>query len=151
MALAVPFYKQEDEYTCGPVCLKMVSEFYHKKYSKAFLKKLARTTESHGTSTKNMESVMKRLGFTVVTQRNSTLKDIEMFITLGHPVVVLYTEPGTWAHYGVVTKITKHHVYIHDPYRKPLEMFTRKAFAQRWSPKGRARRWMMVIQEKQKT
>ena len=146
--LKVRYYPQDNLYSCGPICLKMVFEFYGKKISKENLSKLTRTKKS-GTSHNNMIKVSLKEGFYCYVHNDSSLNQLKHFIDLGLPVIVNFTEPdGNEGHYAVVIGHNNRKIIMHDPWNGSHFKLKEKDFEKRWydyHKKHKYTRWLLVL------
>ena len=79
---------QETRGMCGPASLKIVLDYYGIAKTEKELAKLCKTTRSLGTSNEAIKNTAEKLGFKVTTKRNSSFKDIEVWLKRGVPVIV---------------------------------------------------------------
>tara|TARA_Y100000815_G_scaffold239315_1_gene234147 strand:+ start:4896 stop:7097 length:2202 start_codon:yes stop_codon:yes gene_type:complete len=56
-----PFYRQIEEKDCGPTCIKMIAEFYGKKFSSSYLRTLSET-QRWGTNLANLSDAADQVG-----------------------------------------------------------------------------------------
>jgi ATP-binding cassette, subfamily B, bacterial len=148
-------YTQKTNYTCGPACLKIVSDFYGDSHTEIFLRELAETSKEWGTNHRNMVRAARAIGYTVRSRNKISIKDVESIITRGFPVIVDYENWGD-GHYSVVTKIDDTHVHLADPGNidNGFSVLTKKEFLYRWcydrgcyydDPDERAAKWAMLM------
>lgn len=145
--LAVPFYKQDTNYTCGPVALQMVLDFFGVFKSEEKLTKMAKTNEKEGTSHRNILRTARKSGFVCYSKSNAKIAEIKEIISTKLPVIVNYIEPADdWGHYAVVVGIKKDTLILNDPWNGEGFEISEEEFLHRWrSGDGRAIRWMMII------
>lgn len=60
-----PFYKQLDAMDCGPSCLKMIAEYYGKKYSLEYLRKRCYINRE-GVSLQCISNAAEEIGFKTI-------------------------------------------------------------------------------------
>ncbi|QJD96253.1 peptidase domain-containing ABC transporter [Mucilaginibacter robiniae] len=60
--MGYPFYRQLDSFDCGPTCLKMIAEFFGKKYSLEFLREASYITRE-GVSLLGVSQAAEKIGF----------------------------------------------------------------------------------------
>src|SRR3989339_262004 len=101
-----PFYKQLDAMDCGPTCLRMVAEFYGKKYSLQNLREKSFITRA-GVSMLGISDAAEAIGFRTMGVKASLAKMAEE-----QPVPFI----AHWRqnHFVVVYKITKKEVFVSD-------------------------------------
>ncbi len=102
-----PFYNQLDAMDCGPACLRMICDYYGKKYSlQTIINKSFYTRK--GVSLKGLSYAAEELGLKTIginTNYEKLAKEQPA------PFIVYWQQK----HFIVVYKITKNHVYISDP------------------------------------
>lgn len=147
MVLRIPYYEQEEVYTCGPAALQMVFAYFDELRSQRRLTRLADTTPEHGTAQADMIRVAQEHGFYCLVRTHASLHDVRHYIRAGLPVIVNYIEPSeNIGHFAVVTGFTRRHVILHDPWNGEGFRLSRHAFRRRWEDEhGRHLRWCMVI------
>ncbi|MEM9917968.1 MAG: peptidase domain-containing ABC transporter [Bacteroidota bacterium] len=102
-----PFYNQHDSSDCGPACLKMILEYYGKKYDLSELREHCKLTKL-GVSLADLERVSQELGFKVASVK-VPLEDLKAKAIL--PAVLFWDTN----HFVVLYKIKKGKFYIADP------------------------------------
>ncbi len=117
-----PFYHQLERMDCGPVCLKMIAEFYGKKYSLNLLREICYISKA-GTTLEGLKLGAEQLGFTVKPiSIGLTDKDVNIF-DAPLPFIAYWSK----SHFVVVYKINKSNVFIADPAKGrikiPIEHF----------------------------
>ncbi len=146
--LKIKYYPQDNSYTCGPICLKMVFEYFDKKISKEIISKLTKNTKS-GTSHNNMIKVSRKQGFYCYVHNDSSLNQLEHFIDLNLPVIVNFTEPdGNEGHYAVVIGHNNRNIIMHDPWNGKNFKLNEKDFEKRWydyHKHHKYTRWLLVL------
>lgn len=104
MKLNLKYYPQHKDYSCGPVCLKMVFEHLGRKYSEEKLIALCKTSEKNGTTHSHLLDEIKREGFEYLVKSRGAIKDIIHFVESGYLIIVNYIEPlSKESHYAVVS------------------------------------------------
>ena len=86
MKLAVPYFLQSKEITCGPTCLRMMFAFFGSNYSEKYLIKLCRTNK-RGTTHHNLASAVRKEGYSHRVQSKSTTTELKFFLDAGYPVL----------------------------------------------------------------
>jgi len=119
-----PFYKQLDAMDCGPTCLRMVAEFYGKKYSLQNLREKSFITRA-GVSMLGISDAAEAIGFRTMGVKASLAKMAEE-----QPVPFI----AHWRqnHFVVVYKITKKAVFVSDPAHGHVT-YTRDEFNKQWA------------------
>ena len=160
-------YQQKKAGFCGPVCLKMVMDFYKVVIPEAEINKASGATFDRKLSGAKMAKAARKFGFDVFSKENATMVDLERFIKDGKPVIVRWflddVEPD--GHYSVVVDVGKKEVVLADPIIKKILIYTRRRkmsvrnFMKVWfdykgeylnKPSDMIIRWMMVMTPKKK-
>lgn len=132
MKLKIPFYKQDTEYTCGPVSLQMAFSFLGKFKSERALAGEAKTNKNGTTHQGMIETALKEKFFCYVNE-GSSVEEIKHFIRLGFPVIVDYIEPsGNDGHYAVVSGYHHGNIVLNDPWNGKDFKLSEKEFLVRW-------------------
>ena len=149
--LKFKFFKQDNEYSCGPTCLEMVFSYFGRRISKEKLEKLAKTTKS-GTSHVNMIKVAIKEGFYCYIHNNSSINQIKHFIDIKLPVIINYIEPSSNdGHYAVIVGYNKNSIILDDPWNGKNFKISIKEFNKRWydyHKKHKYSRWILVVSKK---
>jgi len=169
--LDVPLEKQEDDYTCTPVCMKMVLEYIRDKFSEglpdlhsSIIAKTIKTKSSvdeGGTTFENIELINEKLKkarpslrFTAVSGQN--LNEIRDELGNDRPVIAWVMMPssqGDYPHSKVITGIDdeeKLQIYCNDPVYEKEEMPIRK-FWDMWERAYRILIKVEIGEEKQRS
>src|SRR6266566_3720068 len=102
-----PHFKQADRFDCGPTCLKIVSKFYGRNFSREHLRDICGIT-TDGTTIKSLIAGAEKLGFQTATALiNYDLLDKKAPL----PCIVYWRN----RHFVIVYKIKNDTVYISDP------------------------------------
>ena len=147
MILKVPYYKQDKDYTCGPVCLQMVFKYLGKFKSESKISKEVNAKLHSGTYRKRMISEANKMGFSCIAESNSSLEKIKHFVELRLPVIVYYIEPAdNIEHYAVIIGFKNNMIIMNDPWNGKNFKIKEGEFLSRWHNQRRTfKRWMMVI------
>ncbi|MDD4761408.1 MAG: cysteine peptidase family C39 domain-containing protein [Candidatus Pacebacteria bacterium] len=148
----VPFFKQDTNYSCGPVALQMVFLFFGKMKSEKELIKKLKTRKDEGISHTKMKEGAKKFGFRVVIKEDATITMIKNFLKKKKPVIVNYIEPDYQeGHYAVVTGINRGVIIMNDPWHGKNFKMEKEEFVKRWrSEYEKSKRWLMVISKKKR-
>jgi len=125
--LDVPLEYQEDDFSCTPVCIKMVLELVRKQNPNGYIpniniEEISKTmgTDELGTPLENIQKINEKLQKTVpsiefVAELNCSFVEIENEILRGKPVIAWVKMP--YPHSIVVTGLNKDLlvVYYNDP------------------------------------
>jgi len=142
----VPFYYQEKDYYCGPAVLQMVFDYYGENISQFEIADVARTMGEpvYSTFTDELRRAahfsnisismgdempenitgytLRRLGYAAFEAQDMDFTQLKSFIDQGKPLILLmwYSQHHVSTHYRVVTGYNETHVFLHDPWNKPL-------------------------------
>ncbi len=143
----LPYFKQDTEYSCGPVVMQMVLRFYGKVFSEKNLIDKLKTQKNIGTHHQAMIDLARTEGFYVYVNNESSFKEIIFFNKKMIPVIVHYIEPDSnEEHYAIVVEINKKNVILYDPWNGEKFEISHVDFEQRWfDEKGNHKKWIMVI------
>lgn len=102
-----PFYRQQDQMDCGPTCLRMISQYYGRRYSPQYLR---RQSYQHrvGTSLLGLSEAADRIGLRSLGVR-LTLDQLTNQTPL--PCILHWDQQ----HFVVLHRVAKGHYYIADP------------------------------------
>lgn len=149
MILELPYYKQEKgSSACGPNSLKIVFEFYGKKYSSESLIKECKIKRGKGTTHNKLKQISRKKGFKIIN-RNGNSKEIINFIDKGFPVIVNYINPKSKrGHYSVIKGYTKDFkkFIFSDPSNGPNFEMNINEFEKFWhNSRNTSKNWFLVI------
>lgn len=148
--MRVPYFKQETNVFCGPACVQMVLSYFGKPFpSQTTLARVMKTdlVGENGTQHRVLADYLRSKGYIARASRSSTFSDMEQALSEGYPVIVHYLEPSqNDDHYAVVTRLTKTHITLNDPWNGRGLTYTRPEFLKRWKDKvGTYIRWMLTV------
>lgn len=148
MKLVIPFYRQNNSYSCGPASLQMVFSFFNKHEAQKTLMIKAHTTQD-GTMHHNIIEVARKEKFYCYVNNNSTIHEIKHFIDSGYPVIVNYTEPSSEeGHYSIIKGYDRRGILMNDPWNGQNFRLSEKDFLSRWHDHynhNEYKKWLMVI------
>lgn len=132
-----PYHKQQNDYYCGPTIVQMILGAHGIRRTQKKLATLMGTRSpygaGYGTGRRDLVDRLRREGFTVRTQADSTLPQLRKLLKEGWTVVVNYAEViDNIGHYAIVTAITPTHIVMCDPYYGPAYRLPLKVFLSRW-------------------
>jgi|SRR3989344_1161643 len=147
MKINIPFYKQKNEYYCGPAVLQMVFEFLGIKKTQEQLAEALGTTEELGTTNKAMSRVTSRSGFSVVAKEGMTIDEVKDFLNNGLPVIVDFIEPkDSWQHFAILKGHEDNNLIFNDSTNGEDFIMSEDDFLSRWhDPNKGYKQWAMVI------
>lgn len=154
MPLDVPIEYQDEDFTCTPVCMKMVLEYIKERFVSGFpsldiakISEILKTSADIGGTTfeniKNINEEFKktRPSLEFVPSLNHKIEDIKKEIADNHPVIawVMMPDPnGDYPHSIVITDIDEDKllIYYNDPvYGK--ETVSIQEFTDMWDKNSR--------------
>jgi predicted double-glycine peptidase len=143
----IPYFKQQNDYFCGPAVAQMAIGFFMKPPSQNVLAKRMGTTSRTGTSHAALERVIRGAGLRGVETSRVTIAELRRSLSVGNPVIVNYREPEeNISHYAVVIAITAFHIFLNDPWHGASFRLSLKWFLPRWvNANHRSVHWMMVV------
>jgi hypothetical protein len=142
----VPFHYQDVDYYCGPAALQMVFDYHGENISQFEIADVARTVgepvystftdelrrathfSNVSTSLGNETSgnitgyTLRRLGYAAFEAHDMNLTTLRSYLDEGNPLILLmwYSGYHVSTHYRVATGYNETHVFLHDPWNKPL-------------------------------
>lgn len=152
MSLRIPFFKQDTAYSCGPVALQMILAFFGDRKSEYELVRRMHMNKAFGTRHEWMIVTARKEGFFCYVNNNSSLHEIEHFLSLHLPVIVHFNNPtDDDDHYSVIVGLTSDTVVFNDPWNGKGFKISRKVFLSHWygDQAGKNyKQWMMVVSDK---
>jgi len=143
---SVPFYYQEKDYYCGPATLEMIFDYYGENVSQSEIACVARSIGNplYVTYTDELRRAghfsnislsmgaelpnnitgysLRPLGYASSEAQGMNLTLLRSFLDQGKPLILLmwYSHYHVSTHYRVATGYNETHVFLHDPWNKPL-------------------------------
>lgn len=148
MKLDLKYYGEHTDYSCGPVCLKMVFEHLGKSYSEKKLISLCEATKKTGTNHDHLIKEIKREGFAYRVGVKGKFDDLIRAIEAGYPVIINYLDPISAAgHYSVVTGYDKKDrvVILADPCNGNDFSISWRELKKRWHNKRGSIGWFLIL------
>lgn len=148
--IAIPFHRQDTNYTCGPAALQMLIHHFNGVYpSERTLARRMHTKNSvKGESTKHAGLIraLRGAGLYVYVDNNASLKTVEALLTIELPVLVHYLEPeAALGHYAIIVGASKERIYLNDPWYGSGFSLLREEFLSRWRGElNTSLRWLLV-------
>ncbi len=124
-----PFYKQIDQFDCGPACLKMISKYFGRNFSPEHLRHICNITPD-GITIKSLMNGAEALGFQTVPA-SINYKVLEEEAPL--PCIAYWRD----RHFLVVYKVEKNKVYVADP-SHGLIQYKKQEFIEAWQNSNKA-------------
>lgn len=122
-----PFYKQPDAMDCGPVCLKIITEFYGKTFPIAYFRKLC-SIGKQGTTMTSMVEAAQSMGFKTLAAE----LPFEQLLNKAPLPCILHWEKE---HYVVLYRLTDKFAYLSDPALSGKVKVRRADFISSWQIK----------------
>lgn len=118
-----PFFRQHDQYDCGPTCIRIIAKYYGKSFTSEHLRHVCNIT-MEGTSARGIVEGAESIGFQALPAliNYDTLRD-----ELPLPCICYWRD----RHFIVVYKVTKKKVYVSDPLHGLLS-YTKDEFIKGW-------------------
>jgi ATP-binding cassette subfamily B protein len=119
-----PFFKQFDSMDCGATCLRIIAQYYNKKYTLQYLREKAYTTRE-GVSLLSISNAAEAIGFRTrgVKLSYDSLKQSSQLPCIAH---------WNQNHFVVVYKINEKYVYVSDPAHGLLK-YSKNEFLKYWA------------------
>ena len=116
MNIKVPYFKQQNDYFCGPAVLQMIFSFFGQMIDQKTLAQKIGTTIEHGTHKEKMIKISREFGYDVWYQEKAKIEDLKNNIDLGLPVIInnLDTKYDE-GHYAVVVGYDDKNIIVNDP------------------------------------
>lgn len=124
MAKKFPSYIQLDMMDCGPSCVKIISEYYGKRYSLQYLREQSYITRE-GVSLLGISDAAEAVGFRTIGVKTT-------FEQLADEAPLPFIAHWNQQHFVVVHKITKKKVHVSDP-AVGLVTYDREQFMKHWA------------------
>lgn len=106
--LNVPRVFQEDDYSCGPACINMLTNYYNinskrgNLYSLPYIRRVCNVDKEYGTTLKDMNSALKHFG--LKRSRCKDIRAIKKSLDNRYPVLTIApdVEDKQSAHYIII-------------------------------------------------
>jgi ATP-binding cassette subfamily B protein len=118
-----PFYRQVDQYDCGPACLKIISKYFGRNFGLEHLRDVCGITPD-GITAKTLMKGAEAIGFQTVP---ASIKYDILSEKAPLPCIAYWRD----RHFLVVYKIAKDIVYVADPSHGLLK-YTKEEFIRAW-------------------
>ncbi len=128
-----PYYKQLNDWFCGPAVVQMILAADGIKISQPVLAKEMATSPYEGTSRQDLVRILRRHRYKVVTKTYAKLADVKRMLADGWYIVVNYREvEENIGHYAIVLAVTSTSIVFNDPYHGRQYRLPRSVFLKRW-------------------
>lgn len=132
----IPFYRQKNDYYCGPACAKMMLEADGHAYTQKDLARLLGALPSRGTVRSAFAPVFRKHGYVAVAKIHSNLHEVKKLLKEKWRVMVNYREVDeNIGHYAVITDIRGGKVIMNDPWHGASYSLPISEFLKRWHGK----------------
>lgn len=149
MKINLKYFPQHKDYSCGPVCLRMIFTHLGRVYTEDKLVYLCHTSKKSGTSHQHLIDEIKKEGFVYLIRTKGAISDIVEFIEAGYPVVVNYLEPfSEEGHYAVVSgyDLKEKIVILADPCNGNDYSLKWDDFEKHWhNGNNSSQGWMLIV------
>ncbi|KKS84747.1 MAG: hypothetical protein UV60_C0015G0015 [Parcubacteria group bacterium GW2011_GWA2_43_11] len=147
MVLDVPYFKQENNYTCGAVTVQMLLRHHGIVASEDNLKIDLHTDKVYGTHHSAIINELTARGLYCYVNTGSTFDDVRFYVRDKKlPVLIHYLETiADWGHYALIVGYDRHNIFFNDPLYGHKYTLPRTTFLERWQDeKGDFPQWMLV-------
>jgi len=147
----VPFFKQENWYTCGPACLRMVLAYLGIIKTEEEVTEACGTTEL-GTTSMQMSVAFQKYGIKASSVKNANINDLKHEINEIRPIIILidpsyiYGSLSGFGHFIVIVGFEDGEIVYHDP-DEPDGKYMKcdfETFLKAWNA---TRCWMIKIEK----
>ncbi len=138
-------YKQPTEWTCGPAVARIVLDYHGTSKDIRQVTRELRATRA-GTSNADLRRFFRSHSIPFREYTGSTTHDIRKLLRT-HIILVAYWIPRHQeAHYSIVQKITRTHIFFHDTWFGSSHRYTIKYFLKNWHDEE-ATGWMLAVRK----
>jgi len=120
MKLNIPYFRQENNTTCGVACLRMAMSFFGEDVEEFELEEACETSWLGNTCGELVECV-KKYGFKAEAVENITIDYIKTNLKKNHPIIaqldpaILYGGLEGFGHFVIITGIEDDKICYNDP------------------------------------
>ena len=149
--IIVPFIRQENWYTCGVACMRMILAYLGITKTEEDIKEVCNTTEL-GTTPTQISEAFAILEIKASSVKNANINELKKEIKEGRPVIVLidpshiYGGISGFGHFIVIVGINDEEIEYHDP-DEPEGKYIKcnlEKFILAWNA---SRSWMIKIEK----
>jgi ABC-type bacteriocin/lantibiotic exporter with double-glycine peptidase domain len=146
MKQKIPFYFQEEKYTCGAACLRMALEALGIKVTEKESAQLLKTDQIRGTYHKNFRLAAEKFDLTFLEKSNSSLDGLEKLIS-NNWIVIINHISGNEDHYVIVSGFDENFFYFSDPWygKERLDKISKKGLEETWHDTENCDRWLFAL------
>lgn len=143
---AAVYIRQPNQWTCGPVALKMALALQQIDHTLEELVLALKTTEQEGTSHGSLVRFAQQHAFEHEAGGDTSLRRVRQWLKEGYTVVVAYFDTAEqFGHFAVITAVTDRRVHLLDPWFGPEHSYSISHFYKIWHDTEGYRRWAMAI------
>ncbi len=148
LLLSLPYIAQQDNYSCGPVCIEMLLLYYRIPFDVETIQNMCDAQPGKGTDNARMPLALQTYGLQAKVTYPADTTDIIAALQNNAPVIVNYLNPVSGVgHFAVVKGITEAHIIFADPkngdgYELPIPQF----IAAWHSSDGSIQKWMLHVE-----
>lgn len=130
--MPVRYYRQKNDYYCGPACLKMALSHFGINKSQDALAKIAKTNSRIGTIKSMLVKTLAHNGIIAHKRSYLTIKDLRRLQTT-HIILVNYPElEEDINHYAIIRSIQQKRIIFFDPWYGATHAVPLHIFMRRW-------------------
>jgi len=136
------FYKQPNDWTCGPAVARIILHLLGKpKTLRDIIRELGTTRQ--GTANRDLARLFRKHRLSFTEKNQASLSDIKTKLKR-HWIVTAYWIPShREAHYSIITKVTAARVHFHDTWFGSNHSYSRPHFIKNWCDD----RWFMSVKK----
>ncbi|MBI2552154.1 C39 family peptidase [Candidatus Uhrbacteria bacterium] len=148
--MRIPYYKQENLWSCGAAAMKMALGALGIKRSEAQLRRLLHTNQRFGTPNRAFPALAERLRLSYRVARRARIQDIKNMLRQGFVVIVGFTYPeDKEGHFAVVRSVERGKIRLLDPSAGPNTSYPHTKFQKIWKSffgqDQRDQRWFIAL------
>jgi len=149
MKINLKYYRQTKDYSCGPACLKMIFEYFGKKYPEQKLINLCQANKKYGTSHKNLLRAIKKEKLKSHSKNKGCLQDLIDCLNSHYLTIINYLEPSSnTGHYAIVIKYNKKNLILADPLNGNNFIIPWRELNKRWYNNNKTSKgWFVAVKK----
>ena len=146
------YHRQEAKHTCGPACMRMVLSALEIRKTEKILARILKTGKRYGTLNRNFPLAARKYNLKYRSCGLARISDLRDIMKQNYIVIVCYFLEKEY-HYAVVRKITRSHIYLHDPLAGPDTKFPLNRFRKIWKSDPKVKEedmWFFAVKKQLK-
>jgi len=159
--MAVPYYRQQKDYTCGPAVLRMALAARGHRVTERTIARCAQTTAKHGTSNFGMQRCLRKLEAPYWMAYRCRYRDLQRSVKEGVVIVdwmpqLIYPEhrefqhsrhynPVEDSHYAIVVGAGERFTTLQDPVLGRRVRVSRASFVKAWRDARSSVHWLLCV------